>query len=140
VAVKRRRHFAATTWPTQNLCPSISFGFDDSAPQAIEALRRHDLLLYLIWCRTHENSTESAQRGKQDSRSVNVSLPNIFGRIRERRAGPGLYGRVRDRSKGDPFMKLFECRHCGQLLYFENTRCERCGRKTPVDCRRSSGL
>ena len=24
-------------------------------------------------------------------------------------------------------MKLFECHHCGQLLYFENTRCERCG-------------
>jgi hypothetical protein len=22
---------------------------------------------------------------------------------------------------------LFECQHCGQLLYFENTRCERCG-------------
>lgn len=24
-------------------------------------------------------------------------------------------------------MKLFESQHCGQLLYFENTRCERCG-------------
>ena len=24
-------------------------------------------------------------------------------------------------------MKLFECQHCGQLLYFENTSCERCG-------------
>ena len=24
-------------------------------------------------------------------------------------------------------MKLFECQDCGQLLYFENTRCERCG-------------
>ncbi|MCR4266435.1 putative zinc-binding metallopeptidase [Nitratireductor sp. ZSWI3] len=24
-------------------------------------------------------------------------------------------------------MKLFECQQCGQLLYFENTRCERCG-------------
>ena len=24
-------------------------------------------------------------------------------------------------------MKLFECRCCGQLLYFENTACERCG-------------
>lgn len=24
-------------------------------------------------------------------------------------------------------MKLFECQHCGQLLFFENTRCERCG-------------
>ncbi len=23
-------------------------------------------------------------------------------------------------------MKLFECQHCGQLLYFENTLCERC--------------
>ncbi|HYI28260.1 MAG TPA: putative zinc-binding peptidase [Bradyrhizobium sp.] len=23
-------------------------------------------------------------------------------------------------------MKLFECQHCGQLLYFENTRCESC--------------
>ena len=26
-------------------------------------------------------------------------------------------------------MKLFECQHCGQLLYFENTRCESCGRR-----------
>lgn len=25
-------------------------------------------------------------------------------------------------------MKLFTCQHCGQLLYFENTTCERCGR------------
>jgi hypothetical protein len=24
-------------------------------------------------------------------------------------------------------VKLFECQQCGQLLYFENTRCERCG-------------
>ncbi|MEM8813158.1 MAG: putative zinc-binding peptidase [Pseudomonadota bacterium] len=24
-------------------------------------------------------------------------------------------------------MKLFECAHCGQLLYFHNTKCERCG-------------
>jgi len=24
-------------------------------------------------------------------------------------------------------MKLFECQHCGQLLYFENVRCMRCG-------------
>lgn len=24
-------------------------------------------------------------------------------------------------------MKLFECQHCGQPLYFGNTRCERCG-------------
>ncbi len=24
-------------------------------------------------------------------------------------------------------MKLFECDHCGQTVYFENTRCERCG-------------
>ncbi|MDC9825207.1 putative zinc-binding peptidase [Devosia sp. ZB163] len=26
-------------------------------------------------------------------------------------------------------MKLFRCDHCGNLLYFENTRCERCGRR-----------
>ena len=26
-------------------------------------------------------------------------------------------------------MKLFECQHCGQLLYFENTRCESCGHR-----------
>jgi hypothetical protein len=25
-------------------------------------------------------------------------------------------------------MRLFTCQHCGQLLYFENTGCERCGR------------
>src|ERR1044071_2987372 len=24
-------------------------------------------------------------------------------------------------------MKLFNCNHCGQLLYFENSHCERCG-------------
>ena len=24
-------------------------------------------------------------------------------------------------------MKLFECQNCGQLLYFENTKCESCG-------------
>ena len=24
-------------------------------------------------------------------------------------------------------MKLFECQNCGQLIYFENTLCERCG-------------
>jgi hypothetical protein len=24
-------------------------------------------------------------------------------------------------------VKLFECQHCGQVLYFENTRCEHCG-------------
>ncbi|WP_159711150.1 zinc-binding metallopeptidase family protein [Geminicoccus flavidas] len=26
-------------------------------------------------------------------------------------------------------MKLFECQHCGQLLYFENTLCMRCGHR-----------
>ena len=26
-------------------------------------------------------------------------------------------------------MKLFKCQHCGQLLYFENTVCERCSHK-----------
>ncbi len=26
-------------------------------------------------------------------------------------------------------MKLFECQHCGQPLYFENTLCESCGRR-----------
>ena len=26
-------------------------------------------------------------------------------------------------------MKLFKCQHCGQLLYFENTVCERCSRR-----------
>ena len=24
-------------------------------------------------------------------------------------------------------MKLYKCQNCGQVLYFENTRCERCG-------------
>ena len=24
-------------------------------------------------------------------------------------------------------MKLFKCSHCGQLIYFENTHCEKCG-------------
>jgi hypothetical protein len=26
-------------------------------------------------------------------------------------------------------MKLFECQHCGQMLYFENVRCEKCGHR-----------
>ena len=26
-------------------------------------------------------------------------------------------------------MKLFKCQACGQVLYFENTRCERCSRQ-----------
>src|SRR4051794_4613426 len=26
-------------------------------------------------------------------------------------------------------MKLFRCQHCGQVLYFENTQCERCGHR-----------
>jgi len=26
-------------------------------------------------------------------------------------------------------MKLFRCQHCGQLLYFENVQCERCGHR-----------
>jgi hypothetical protein len=25
------------------------------------------------------------------------------------------------------FMKIYKCAHCGQLVYFENTHCERCG-------------
>ena len=30
-------------------------------------------------------------------------------------------------------MKLFRCDHCGHLLYFENVRCERCGRSLGYD-------
>lgn len=30
-------------------------------------------------------------------------------------------------------MKLFKCQHCGQLLYFENTLCERCGHALGFD-------
>jgi hypothetical protein len=26
-------------------------------------------------------------------------------------------------------MKLFKCQNCGQLLYFENTRCENCAHR-----------
>jgi hypothetical protein len=26
-------------------------------------------------------------------------------------------------------MKLFSCQHCGQIVYFDNTRCERCGHR-----------
>ena len=26
-------------------------------------------------------------------------------------------------------MKLFKCQHCGQILYFENQKCERCGHR-----------
>ena len=31
-------------------------------------------------------------------------------------------------------MKLFKCQHCGQLLYFENTVCERCSPRLAI-CR-----
>jgi hypothetical protein len=24
-------------------------------------------------------------------------------------------------------VKIFHCQHCGQMVYFANTRCERCG-------------
>ena len=24
-------------------------------------------------------------------------------------------------------MKVFHCQHCGQMVHFANTRCERCG-------------
>src|SRR5580658_10005773 len=34
----------------------------------------------------------------------------------------GLFGR-----EVETAMKLFKCQHCEQLLYFENTACERCG-------------
>jgi hypothetical protein len=26
-------------------------------------------------------------------------------------------------------MKLFKCQHCGQIIYFENQKCEKCGRR-----------
>ena len=26
-------------------------------------------------------------------------------------------------------MKLFQCQHCGQLLYFENDTCQKCSRR-----------
>src|ERR1700759_1197467 len=35
--------------------------------------------------------------------------------------------RLRKDGAGNP-MKLFSCQACGQLLYFENIRCENCGR------------
>jgi hypothetical protein len=31
------------------------------------------------------------------------------------------------RSSSENALKLFQCQNCGQPLYFENTRCERCG-------------
>jgi len=31
-------------------------------------------------------------------------------------------------------MKLFKCSHCGQLVYFENTYCERCAYPLGFDC------
>ena len=30
-------------------------------------------------------------------------------------------------------MKLFDCPSCGQTLYFENTKCERCGHRAGYD-------
>ena len=26
-------------------------------------------------------------------------------------------------------MKLFKCQHCGQIIYFENRKCEKCGHR-----------
>src|SRR3954451_17819932 len=40
-------------------------------------------------------------------------------------AGPGRSGAARNYGNGP--MKLFTCQNCGQLLYFENIRCEKCG-------------
>jgi hypothetical protein len=37
--------------------------------------------------------------------------------------------RVLFRIAGVSSMKIFACQACGQLLYFENVRCERCGRQ-----------
>lgn len=37
-------------------------------------------------------------------------------------------------------MKLFSCDHCGQTLYFENTRCERCAHVVGYDPQRHSML
>jgi hypothetical protein len=34
---------------------------------------------------------------------------------------------VGSRIEEESRMRLFECQHCGQMLYFENTRCEKCG-------------
>lgn len=37
-------------------------------------------------------------------------------------------------------MKLFECHTCGQLVYFENTHCERCGATLGFDAERGTLL
>jgi hypothetical protein len=37
--------------------------------------------------------------------------------------------RERGQRKGLSAMKLFKCQACGQLLYFENRRCEKCGHR-----------
>jgi hypothetical protein len=37
-------------------------------------------------------------------------------------------------------MRLFECPSCGQMLYFENTRCERCGHRLGYDPDRATLL
>jgi hypothetical protein len=43
--------------------------------------------------------------------------------------GCGYPGSGRDRENIETTMKLFKCQHCGQLLYFENSTCEKCHRR-----------
>ena len=55
-------------------------------------------------------------------RGYKLSRRSPAGRERPQKAG------VSQRNPGAPVMKLFSCQACGQLLYFENIRCENCGR------------
>src|SRR5689334_13480155 len=57
--------------------------------------------------------------GNAESRRQSASGLEFIGR------DPVFTRQHRDRVRAG--MKLFTCESCGQLLYFENFRCERCG-------------
>ena len=81
---------------------------------------------------------EPARQGKRRRRNLgdrgNIVAGPLFYRGRERRTLPRAASPpIQQRQVG--VMKLFECQHCGQLLYFENTRCERCGHRAGLSPR-----
>src|ERR1700761_1832641 len=68
--------------------------------------------------------------------------PRDFTRIRE---NPGFRSLLRSNERkagwcvtlcahrGGPSLKLFKCQHCGQILYFENSVCQKCSHQLGYD-------
>ncbi|MET0745399.1 MAG: zinc-ribbon domain-containing protein, partial [Microvirga sp.] len=75
-----------------------------------------------------DDSAVFAARLRRGSRGIPFLKPigNRHPRM-EQRHDIDVVGRLAQISRPGPVMKLFKCQNCGQLLYFENRRCERCG-------------